>query len=220
MDVQQFFVVAVFFLIPIFCFREAWKGWRAGAIDKRVKNAPEPVYVWHGKKSQTKPDPAVKLILRTRREDIDDNFADTLEKGHSLMMTIEGMVGNLLEEYLATILHPYGWYCCWGSTIDAVDFCKEDGSLLQVKTSNNSENSSSIRVRNGTEIRIWFRRFFNKANTFNWVALNEIIGRDIFNEEDSERKFRDFITRTIRENPGCIYIPEKCHIEAVQMELW
>ncbi len=27
MDVQQFFVVAVFFLIPIFCFREAWKGW-------------------------------------------------------------------------------------------------------------------------------------------------------------------------------------------------
>ncbi|HGY7686005.1 TPA: DUF2542 family protein, partial [Escherichia coli] len=39
MDVQQFFVVAVFFLIPIFCFREAWKGWRVGAIDKRVKNA-------------------------------------------------------------------------------------------------------------------------------------------------------------------------------------
>ncbi|HCR5709479.1 TPA: DUF2542 family protein, partial [Shigella dysenteriae] len=27
MDIQQFFVVAVFFLIPIFCFREAWKGW-------------------------------------------------------------------------------------------------------------------------------------------------------------------------------------------------
>lgn len=48
MDVQQFFVVAVF-LIPIFCFREAWKGWRAGAIDKRVKNAPEPVYVWRAK---------------------------------------------------------------------------------------------------------------------------------------------------------------------------
>ena len=49
MDVQHFFVVAVFFLIPIFCFREAWKGWRAGAIDKRVKNAPEPVYVWRAK---------------------------------------------------------------------------------------------------------------------------------------------------------------------------
>ncbi len=34
---SSFFVVAVFFLIPIFCFREAWKGWRAGAIDKRLK---------------------------------------------------------------------------------------------------------------------------------------------------------------------------------------
>ncbi len=32
-----------------FVFREAWKGWRAGAIDKRVKNAPEPVYVWRAK---------------------------------------------------------------------------------------------------------------------------------------------------------------------------
>lgn len=81
-------------------------------------------------------------------------------------------------------------------------------------------NDVAYTSREETEIRIWFRRFFNKANTFNWVALNEIIGRDIFNEEDSERKFRDFITRTIRENPGCIYIPEKCHIEAVQMELW
>ncbi|XPE50439.1 DUF2542 family protein [Shigella flexneri] len=30
------FIRAVFFLIPIFCFAEAWKGWRAGAIDKRV----------------------------------------------------------------------------------------------------------------------------------------------------------------------------------------
>lgn len=127
-------------------------------------------------------------------------------------MTIEGMVGNLLEEYLATILHPYGWYCCWGSTIDAVDFCKEDGSLLQVKTSNNSENSSSIRVRNGTEIRIWFRRFFNKANTFNWVALNEIIGRDIFNEEDSERKFG--ISLPGRSGRSRLHLlPEKCRIE-------
>ncbi|STF30910.1 inner membrane protein [Escherichia coli] len=51
MDVQQFFVVAVFFLIPIFCFREAWKGWRAGAIDKRVKNAPEPVVCLASKKN-------------------------------------------------------------------------------------------------------------------------------------------------------------------------
>lgn len=53
MDVQQFFVVAVFFLIPIFCFREAWKGWRAGAIDKRVKNAPGTGVCLASEKSRT-----------------------------------------------------------------------------------------------------------------------------------------------------------------------
>lgn len=170
-------------------------------------------------KSQTKPDPAVKLILEPE-EKISTTISQILLKRALPHDDNRGDGRQSARRISGDNLHPYGWYCCWGSTIDAVDFCKEDGSLLQVKTSNNSENSSSIRVRNGTEIRIWFRRFFNKANTFNWVALNEIIGRDIFNEEDSERKFRDFITRTIRENPGCIYIPEKCHIEAVQMELW
>lgn len=49
MDVQQFFVVVVFFFISIFCFREVWKGWRVGAIDKRVKNVSESVYVWRVK---------------------------------------------------------------------------------------------------------------------------------------------------------------------------
>ncbi|MDI5303900.1 DUF2542 family protein, partial [Salmonella enterica subsp. enterica serovar Anatum] len=28
------------------CFREAWKGWRTGAVDKVVKNARKPVYVY------------------------------------------------------------------------------------------------------------------------------------------------------------------------------
>lgn len=46
MDIHYYFVVAVFLLMPLFCFREAWKGWQAGAIDKRVKNAPGPVYVY------------------------------------------------------------------------------------------------------------------------------------------------------------------------------
>lgn len=31
---------------PAFCFREASKGWRTGAVDKVVKNARKPVYVY------------------------------------------------------------------------------------------------------------------------------------------------------------------------------
>ncbi|ECW1971426.1 DUF2542 domain-containing protein, partial [Salmonella enterica] len=46
MDVQTIFVILAFLLLPLFCFREAWKGWRTGAVDKIVKNTREPVYVY------------------------------------------------------------------------------------------------------------------------------------------------------------------------------
>ncbi|HCW3487491.1 TPA: DUF2542 family protein [Citrobacter freundii] len=46
MDVQTLFVVLAFLLIPVFCFREAWKGWRSGAVDKIKKNAREPVFAY------------------------------------------------------------------------------------------------------------------------------------------------------------------------------
>ncbi len=39
MDVQTIFVILAFLLLPLFCFCEAWKGWRTGAVDKVVKNA-------------------------------------------------------------------------------------------------------------------------------------------------------------------------------------
>ena len=100
-----------------------------------------------GNCSGTHPDPMAKTILRARIPGLENNLADKIVAGHSLLMTIENNIGELLEEYLAVKLSPLGWYCCWGSTIDAVDFCKADGSLLQIKTSDNSENSSSSRVR-------------------------------------------------------------------------
>lgn len=51
MDVQTLFVVLAFLLIPVFCFREAWKGWRSGAVDKIKKNAREPVFAYRTIKS-------------------------------------------------------------------------------------------------------------------------------------------------------------------------
>jgi len=58
---------------------------------------------------------------------------------------------------LADNLIAYGWHCAWGETIRSVDFCSEDGQLLQIKNRSNSENSSSSRVREGTNIIKWFR---------------------------------------------------------------
>ena len=88
-----------------------------------------------GNCSGTHPDPMAKTILRARIPGLENNLADKIVAGHSLLMTIENNIGELLEEYLAVKLSPLGWYCCWGSTIDAVDFCKADGSLLQIKLS-------------------------------------------------------------------------------------
>jgi transcriptional regulator with XRE-family HTH domain len=61
------------------------------------------------------------------------------------------------EEYLAEKLLPYGWYCCWGETMKSVDFCTQNGDLLQVKNRSNSENSSSNKIRQGTAIIKWHR---------------------------------------------------------------
>ena len=100
----------------------------------------------------------MKIILLERLPELTQELANQVEGGHSLMMTIENLVGDLLEEYLSVKLKENGWCCCWGSTIDAVDFCKADGSLIQIKNSDNSENSSSSRVRAGTTIEKWYRR--------------------------------------------------------------
>lgn len=108
----------------------------------------------------------------------------------------------MLEEYLALKLAEAGWYCCWGSCIDAVDFCQDKGRLLQVKNSDNSENSSSSRVRNGTTIEKWYRRKSRLYNTFNWSKLVAMTGVKTLSEHD----FRQFVENTIKANPSCIYI--------------
>ena len=69
-----------------------------------------------------------------------------------------------LERYLASVMEPRGWIWCSGSTVKAVDLIKPPAApggawkLLQVKNRDNSENSSSSAIRNGTDIRNAFAR--------------------------------------------------------------
>jgi len=157
-----------------------------------------------GSRSATFPDAIVKLILQSRLPNIDDELALKIEGGHSLMMTIENLVGDLLEEYLSIKLRSNGWCCCWGSTIDAVDFCKSDGSLIQIKNSDNSENSSSSRVRSGTTIQKWYRRISTRENTYVWDSLNDLLDRTDLSEED----FRHFVVSVIETNPNCLFVED------------
>lgn len=139
-----------------------------------------------------------------------NHTADDLENikyGHRLSMSAENIAGGFLEEYIAKELIEKGWHCCWGETMKSIDFCNVNGQLLQVKNSDNSENSSSKTVRDGTPIKHWFRRF-SKTGATNWNALNELVGID--NEEDqlNEVSFKAFVKNAVNNNPGSIFLEE------------
>ena len=55
--------------------------------------------------------------------------------------------------------------------------------MLQVKNSDNSENSSSKKIREGTQIKHWFRRF-SKQNKHNWEKLHKILDINSLTEEN------------------------------------
>jgi len=155
-----------------------------------------------GNPSNTVADSLMKDIYHKLHPQLDEGVVQTVAAGHSTMMTIENIVGDMLEEYLSGKLAAHGWKCCWGTTVKSVDFINEDGTLLQVKTSDNSENSSSSAIRQGTSIEKWYRRVSTKADTYCWGELVELTGDHTISEAD----FRTFVGVTIRNNPACVYI--------------
>lgn len=156
-----------------------------------------------GQKSKTFSDPTMEILLSAKSKSLSNGDVTKVVEGHKILMTAENLLGDLLEEYLSLRLLKYGWHCCWGSSIDAVDFCNEDGRLLQIKNSDNSENSSSKRVRNGTTIIAWARRISTKENTFRWDYLIEETGADNISEDD----FRVFVSNTVKNNPKSLFTP-------------
>lgn len=98
-----------------------------------------------------------------------------LEHQHS--MCAENCVGSLLESYLDSVLRTKSWYWCCGNFIKAIDFISKDENdkwlALQIKNRDNSENSSSSAIGNGTQIQKWFRTFSKKGT--NWDNLPELM---------------------------------------------
>ncbi len=115
-------------------------------------------------------------------------------------MGAENLVGDLLERYLASVLEPRGWVWCSGSVVKAVDFLRpptRPGAaplLLQVKNRDNSENSSSSRVRDGTDIEKWFRTYSRTGDT-NWPAFPDPTARPYLNEP----AFQQFVATYLRD---------------------
>lgn len=181
------------------------KEYLAKWIDKYLKGYKGRPSQKTGKKSATFSDPIQKKILQSRLPNLSNEEATMLEEGHSLLMTIENLTGELLEEYIDIHLRDHGWSCCWGSSIISVDFCNQEGRLLQIKNSDNSENSSSSQVRNGTKIEKWHRRKSTKKDTFCWDKLEALTGIQGMSEEG----FREFVGECIGNNKASIFVDDE-----------
>ena len=121
-----------------------------------------------------------------------------IKKEHQLSMIAENCVGNLLERYIDSRLRHSKWCWCCGEFVKAVDFIgKNDNGqwiALQIKNRNNSENSSSSAIRDGTKIQKWFRSFSTdtvkgRPSLTNWENLPPLMQ----GYELSEENFRKFV---------------------------
>lgn len=141
---------------------------------------------------------------------------DEIRRNHEMAMQSENIVGELLEEYIDSVISPYGWIWCKGTSMQATDFYYpgDPELFLQVKNKFNTENSSSSKVRSGTDILKW-NRLVNKrvpgsdAAVSNWDALREIVfnkaGIEPGDDVDlSEEGFKAFVEEACEKNPKLV----------------
>jgi hypothetical protein len=157
---------------------------------------------------KTVPDEMVSSVLVSyfgiRQSDV-----GRIKEEHRLSMAAENFVGDLLELYLASVLEPRGWVWCSASTIKAVDFIKSPNALgsawrlLQVKNRDNSENSSSSAIRNGTPIEKWFRTFSRRAGS-NWDRFPDPALRQYLSEDGFKKFAHDYLESLARTDRGLV----------------
>lgn len=121
----------------------------------------------------TVPDPMVSIIMAEAFGYSTEQCGE-IKLSHQRSMLAENAVGTLLERYLDLNLRKFGWYWCCGDFVKAIDFIKESPNggwvEFQVKNRDNSENSSSSAIRNGTQIEKWFRTK-SRTGATNWDNL-------------------------------------------------
>ena len=154
----------------------------------------------------TIPDPVIDHVIRGRIHNVSDKTISDIRFSHRLSMGAENIIGSILEEFIHWSLRPYGWAICWGDCFKAVDLCSEKGDLIQIKNKSNTENSSSNKIRTGTDIKIWKRMNANTGN-FYWDDLIQLTGCP--QELLSETRFEGFTRKLINDNPKALYLNEK-----------
>lgn len=108
-----------------------------------------------GSPSQSPYDPLINIIVQNVLG-ANQNAIQTIQQYHTLYIQAENVAGGLLEEYIAS--KALNWIWCKGETVRSIDFYNIDfNCVLQIKNKYNTENSSSIAIRNDTSIQKWCR---------------------------------------------------------------
>ena len=151
---------------------------------------------FENKEVSTVPDDAVYTYIKKKFNKTDEEIK-LIKESHNIGMSVEDLIGHTLEEYIYSETSSDKWIWCSGNILRSIDFIKKEEiedkinwKMLQIKNSDNSENSSSKKVRQGTPIKHWFRRF-SKRKAYNWKELNELM--DVKNL--SEKSFIKYLKK-------------------------
>ena len=159
------------------------------------------------KPSKTQNDEVLWEFIKSKH-DLSDNQVKEYSKFHKLAMTYETILGSFLEEFVYLNLKDLGWIWCSGNIIQDIDFIKktkdEDDTKynwvsLQIKTSDNTENAPASRVRDGTSILKWYRRFSKDSTKDNWGELIKLVSENneevekIIKEKLTDEKYKEFL---------------------------
>ena len=157
-------------------------------------------------------DPSLAVMVK-EAEAYSTEQIDLAIKHHNLFLAAENVQGSLLEEYISLKTENLGWIWAEGETMRACDFVRQNEGepfprYVQIKNRDNTENSSSSAIREGTQIQKWNRLKTRKKKgvpyaTFNWSELNKLMlvpeGAQM-----SEEDYESFLSKVARNNPNLL----------------
>lgn len=141
---------------------------------------------------QTVPDPALAVVMEYGYS-VDSEELESQIDGHRWAMVAENVVGDLLERYIYSELGDDDWVWCAGEVVKHIDFVRKSTTpgvkweSLQIKNRDNSENSSSSKIRSGTDIQKWHRTISRTGQTL-WEKF-PVGSVDVSLNEDGFQKF-------------------------------
>lgn len=157
--------------------------------------------------SKTQNDEVLWEFIKSKH-DLSDDQVKEYSKFHKLAMTYETILGSFLEEFIYKNLKDFGWVWCSGNIVQDIDFIKKTKDenksqykwiSLQIKNSDNSENAPASRVRDGTSILKWYRRFSQDSSKDNWGELIKLVSENnqetktIMEEKLTDEKYKEFL---------------------------